>query len=189
VVSLDDGLDGGYGLGALGELRGEFVAVPGEVWVSYPTGGATPDVRRAEHSDETAALLVAATVSAFRPTTVGADVPGEAVEAQIAALAGQAGVDSARPFPFLIQGRLRAVHWHVIDATRVEPGKSHAEASQQGVIDEADATVVGFYSTAHQGIFTMHGQNTHMHFFAPEAGIAGHVDSLELPAGCIVSFP
>ncbi len=111
------------------------------------------------------------------------------MEQQIAALAQQAGVDVSQPFPFLIQGRLRAVHWHVIDGTRVVPGASHDENAQKGVLDDAEATVVGFYSSQHQGVFTMHGQNTHMHVFAPEAGVAGHVTSLEVPAGSSLSFP
>jgi alpha-acetolactate decarboxylase len=189
VVALEQGLSGGYGLGALSDLRGEFVAIPGQIWLSYPTTEALPEVRQTERSDETAALLVAATVPAFRKTSVSAHIPSTSLEAQIAALAQQAGVDVSRPFPFLIQGRLRAVHWHVVDGTRVTPGTRPDESAQKGVLDDAEGTVVGFYSSQHQGVFTMQGQNAHMHVFAPEAGVAGHVTSLEVPAGSSLSFP
>src|SRR4051794_37538054 len=62
-ASLDSSLSAdSYALGALSELRGEFAVVQGEVWLSYPTPAALPEVHHEHHSDEQVALLVVSNV-------------------------------------------------------------------------------------------------------------------------------
>lgn len=191
VISLEEGLEGedSYGLGALSDLRGEFVALPRRIWLSYPTTVPLPDVKQVTASDETAALLVSARVPAFRKRTFDVDVASTDVETALAELAKKAGVDVTKPFPFLLEGTLRAVHWHVVDGTRVPPGTRPNESAQKGVVESAEGTIVGFYSEAHQGVFTMMGQKTHMHAVFPGRSVAGHVESLEIPAGATLSVP
>jgi acetolactate decarboxylase len=191
VVSLSEGLRSGtaYGLGALSDLRGEFVAMPGEIWLSHATSTATPDVQRVTASDESAALLVSTNVTAFRKAPIAADVASADVEARVAELARQMGVNVSKPFPFLIEGRLTELHWHVVDGTRVAAGTRPDESAQKRVAAAAEGTIVGFYSESHEGVFTMMGQRTHMHVILRDGSVSGHVESLEIPAGATLSVP
>lgn len=190
-VSLTEGLAGAgaYGLGALSELRGEFVAMPGQVWLSFPTTTPLPRVEKNREVDESAALLVAANASMLRKVTVEADVSSTEVESRIAAAAKSAGVDTSMPFLFVVEGTLRAVHWHVVDGTRVPPGTRPNETAQKGVVESAEATIVGFYSEGDEGVFTMMGQRTHMHAVLRDGSVAGHVESVEIPAGSTIAVP
>jgi acetolactate decarboxylase len=179
-----------YALGALSDLRGEFLVIGGKVMLVYPTEMSLPRVV-AEHggSSETATLLVTAEVPQWREFTFEADVPGDGLEGAILAKAEANGVDVAKPFPFLLQGVLRDVEWHVADGMRVEPGMRPDANAQHGALAETEGTVVGFYSTEHQGVFTMMGQNSHMHVVTSDHSVVGHVRTLAVSAGCVLSLP
>jgi acetolactate decarboxylase len=41
-----------------------------------------------------------------------------------------------------------------------------------------EVIIVGFYSDNHQGIFTPHSTNVHMHVYNPSKNIVGHVDGI-----------
>jgi hypothetical protein len=47
--------------------------------------------------------------------------------------------------------------------------------------------VVGFYSAAHQGVFTHMGERTHLHAIVGDA--TGHVDALAIGAGATLRVP
>lgn len=181
-----------YALGALSELRGELLVIRGNAMLVYPTETELPRVVAAHHghgADETATLLVAADVPTWREVPVAMDVPSTGVEAWIRATAEALGVDVSKPFPFLLQGRFRDVGWHVADGTRVQPGMRPDTNAQHGTIIEGDGTVVGFYSTEHQGVFTMMGENTHMHIVLADHSVLGHVRALDVVSGSVLSLP
>ncbi|HTU61571.1 MAG TPA: acetolactate decarboxylase [Polyangiales bacterium] len=181
-----------YALGALSDLRGEFLVIRGNAMLVYPTESKLPRVVAAHHGhgiDETATLLVAADVSTWREFPIATDVPSNNIEAWLRATAQAQGVDVSKPFPFLLQGRFRNVGWHVADGTRVLPGMRPDTNAQHGTIAEGDGTIVGFYSTEHQGIFTMMGENTHMHIVLGDHSVLGHVRALDVVSGGVLSLP
>jgi hypothetical protein len=51
------------------------------------------------------------------------------------------------------------------------------------------ATLIGFYSTSHEGIFTHRGQTTHVHAVLADPLVTGHVDAAVIPRGAIVKLP
>lgn len=191
-ATLQDALAGpnAYGLGALSELRGEFLVSGGRVMLAYPTPEALPKVV-AQHagSAETATLLVGAEVARWRETTLEQDVSSDLLEETVRASAVAAGLDVSKPFPFLLRGVFRKAEWHVADGTRVQPGMRPDQDAQHGTIEEAEGTIVGFYSTQHQGVFTMMGQNTHMHVALDDHSVVGHVRALEVAKGTVLSLP
>jgi len=189
-AGLDEKLSGdSYAVGALSELRGEFAVLGGDVWLAYPTTEALPEVRQPAETDEQAALLVVADVPSWKRTTLDEDVGAEELDSVLTEIAATAGVDVSAPFPFTVEGALRNVGWHVADGTRVKPGDPPDKDAQHGAVGEAEGTVVGFYSTKHQGVFTMMGQNTHMHVVLSDNSVVGHVRSLDVTAGAVVSVP
>lgn len=194
ATTLNDALSGSssYGLGALSELRGEFLVIGGNAMLVYPTETALPRVVASHHghgTNETATLLVAADVPAWREFPITKDVPSAELEGWIRSSAEAAGVDVSRPFPFLLRGVFRNVGWHVADGTRVEPGMRPDTNAQHGTIVEGEGTVVGFYSTQHQGVFTMMGENTHMHMVLSDHTVLGHVRALDVASGGVLSLP
>jgi hypothetical protein len=77
----------------------------------------------------------------------------------------------------------------VADGTRVKPGDPPDKDAQQGTVAEGEGTIVGFYSTKDQGVFTMMSQNTHMHVVFADESVVGHVRTVDVAAGAVLSVP
>lgn len=197
AVTLDE-LGGGDGLvavGALAELAGEVTVVHGRAYLSYPEGpdGVRTEVAPAAGAGAGAALLVAAEVQEWRAVTTDRAIPFGELDEAVAALAAAAGLDTRGAFPFLVEGEVAELEWHVIDGRRLAGGgrthRDHLEASVRRQAARARVTLVGFYSRGHQGVFTHAGSATHVHCVVYEPLSAGHVDHVVLPAGTAVMFP
>jgi hypothetical protein len=63
-----------------------------------------------------------------------------------------------------------------LEAARGVPG--HADSALNLTSGER-VTIIGFYSKAHEGVFTHHGSYAHLHILLPN-GDSGHVDELEV---------
>lgn len=182
-----------YAVGALAELAGEVTVVGGVAYLSYPSG---PDETRTEATSRTtrgAALLVVAEVGAWQSVTTTRTIPFEELDQEIAGLAVSAGMRLDERFPFLIEGEVQDLQWHVIDGGRLPGGvashQDHAAASVQESAEHAKATLVGFFSETDQGVFTHAGARTHIHSVVHEPLSSGHVDHVVIPAGTTVKFP
>jgi acetolactate decarboxylase len=179
-----------YALGALSELRGEVLILDDRKVASYP---ARQGVRvEQDASAERATLLVAAQVPAWRRLPIAADISSADFDARIGAMAAAAGMDVTKPFPFLIEGRFHDVAWHVLDGESLPPTASHDDrmsAARRGALPSAEGFALGFYSTAHVGIFTHMGRRTHVHGLFPSNGIMGHCDDLGVAAGSVLLLP
>lgn len=178
-----------YGVGALADLRGEVLLADGTVFRSTPRPGGITVTRGA--ASEAATLLVTATVPAWTPVLLDQDVPAADLDARLEALARSAGLDPQQPFPVLIEGPM-VVDWHVIDGARLAPGGDHAAhraAATTGTLAADDATLVGFFSTRHQGVFTHAGERTHFHVLSADRAVMGHADRISVRAGSTVRLP
>lgn len=182
-----------YAVGALSELRGEVTVVAGQPYYAYPEGEDGQRSLNPEDPAEAAALLVLARVPAWRPVRLEKAVSFAELDLAIGNLAARAGLPADLPFPFLIQGEVEDLRWHVIDGSRFEGGggthEAHMATAVKGVLPRSDALLIGFHSTVHQGEFTHMGSSTHIHCVVGEPLIAGHVDHVNLPAGTLVGFP
>jgi hypothetical protein len=181
-----------YAVGALGELAGEVTVVGGQAYLSYPDG---PDATRTEIStdlDAGAALLVASRVSAWQDVTITETIAFEDIDARVAQLATAAGLDTSRRIPFLVEGELHDLRWHVIDGSRLPAGpSSHAAHQAAGVRSEratTQATLIGFHSESDQGVFTHMGSTTHVHCVLEAPLASGHVDHVTIPSGATIRF-
>ena len=52
-----------------------------------------------------------------------------------------------------------------------------------------EATIVGFYSPLHRGIFTTMDSSMHVHFQTAKNLVSGHIHELEIGAGAVLSLP
>ena len=138
-----------------------------------------------------AVFLVWAEVSQWRPAvTLGRPIAdsGE-LEQLIETMAAAAGLDTSQPFPFLLEGHMAAVDYHIV----VPPSASaaagrHSDQAAQFSLRASPATLIGFFSKKHPGIFIHRGSASHMHIVA-ENGHSGHVDAVRLDESVRLILP
>lgn len=182
-----------YGVGALSDLRGEVTIVAGTAYIAYPTSSEGVRVEISEDSEERATLLVATEVTAWTTIVNEEEISFEELDEAIADLAKRSGLDVTSAFPFIIENGAADLEWHVIDGTKLEGSESsHVQHEQAGVRMRAEspqATLIGFFSADHQGIFTHMGSRTHIHCVIVEPLSSGHVDHVVLERGTVLRFP
>ena len=181
-----------YAVGALSELRGEVTVLDDVVWLAYPNDDGTARVTKVRTTGEQAALLVTANVAAWRRIPIAVAVAPDKLDDEIERLAQANDVDLTRPVPLLIEGDFADLDWHVIDGRKMATAKTHEEhaaAAVRGSVMRAKGTLVGFFSTRHQGVFTHMSKKTHFHVVLPAEGVSGHVDAVTLLQGATLLVP
>jgi len=173
-----------YALGAVGNLKGEILILDG---IPYVTSVKNNEVLMDHSFDKSAALLVYSQVEQWKeipiPPTVGSY---KEFEIFVESAAGKYNVDTSKPFPFLVEGIVEELDWHVIDWKKddtVHSHEKHKKAGAYGTIKNENVVILGFYSKKHTGIFTHHSTDMHLHFKAEDNKRAGHVDDLILGKG------
>lgn len=175
-----------YALGALEGLKGEILIEDSNLLVSSegPNG-----IELSTNWDVAATLLVYAQVEKWRtisiPNTVQSKTDLETFIGQQARKTkskkdSSTTIDQVpKPFAFRLTGEA-TLDWHVINWTEGEnhSHQSHIESGLSGRLHNESVAILGFYSTAHQAIWTHHSSNVHMHFKNEDATLSGHVDDI-----------
>jgi acetolactate decarboxylase len=184
---------GRYGLAALAGLRGEATVFAGESCLAYPDGPDKVRTNITRQPHEGAALLVVADVPRWRSVRLEQDVPFARLEAHIAEVAQREGWNFEQALPFLVEGPVRELEWHVVDGSRLPPGEhghgAHLASAVRGKIQSGTPLLVGFFSRHHQGVFTHHDTQVHVHFVDRERRLCGHVDGVVVAAGAVLKVP
>ncbi len=191
-VDLADiaGRRGVYALGALAGLDGEVTVLAGQVWLSrVGDNGAIMTERMNGHLPQ-ATLLTSTHVPGWRPVAIGRDVPMDDLEDFIRHRAADAGIDTTRPFPFLVMGPVGNLTGHVVNGACPHATIAGAAPAIFELPTAPTAQLIGFFAEDAAGVMTHHGQRTHMHVFVQAAHpIAGHVDRVDLVADGVLCFP
>ncbi len=178
-----------YGLGPLEGLRGEvsiFDSVPSIARIEKDC------VVTAASWSARACFLVWAQVpkwSECAPHLAPADLDG--IEHAAVALAGEGGLDPARPLPFRIRGTAVEATLHVLDKRDDLPHnpERHEKAKVRRLLAHVPVELVGFYSRQHRGIFTPKESNVHVHLRTEDGLISGHLETIRLVEGARVAIP
>jgi acetolactate decarboxylase len=181
-------------LGSLSELRGEVIALDGEIWLGYPTGPSGAYARKLGDSDETAAFLVTASVPEWKTLSLARAIPYAELEAGVEQLGRDAGLDVNAPFPIVIEGTLEKLEFNVVNGRGFEPGKPIPRvvmlASATRMAKEStEGVILGFFGKRAQGKFTHPDSRFHAHVLLREERQVGHVDRVDVPAGATVRLP
>jgi hypothetical protein len=184
---------GVYALGALEGLRGEITVLDGEVWVSEGQLE-HPLTTRGRATDAQATLLFAAEVQAWRAIPIAAAVDPSEFDAFVAEQARAAGLDTARPFPFLVEGGLVQLDLHVIAGEcpmRARMLGTEAESPAFELrVDRIEGRLLGLYAQESSGVLCHMGARTHVHaVLAGDGDLTGHVDTVGLAAGAVLKLP
>lgn len=183
-----------YAVGALAGLEGEVTIVDGEAWVSRVEGSGIRCTGPGVGEGDAATLLTLATVgdwdSVELPRGAGdiADLEG-VVEAE----AARRGIDSAKPFPFVVEGEASSLELHVIRGfcPANDAGATDSEAWRLSLDGPTRALLVGFFARDSEGVMTHHGTALHVHALLSHKGqrIAGHVDGVGVNRGAVLRLP
>ncbi|MCM4159059.1 decarboxylase [Antarcticibacterium flavum] len=168
-----------YALGAMEDLKGEIQIFNSKAMNSIVQNDS---VKIDTSYDYKSALFVFAQVPSWKRVNIPDTVTtAQSLENFIARAAGENEQDMEEPFPFLLEGEVSSLEWHVIDwkeGDSIHTPQKHRESGLQGTLSEEQVAVVGFYSRSHHRIFTHHSSNVHMHFKNEDESLAGHIDEL-----------
>lgn len=179
-----------YALGAVGFLKGEVQIFDSKPKVTYVDNGKLKFDRTFSRN---ASLLVYSQVPSWSEFKIPNEIKTRnQFEEYIEEVADEHGLDTQKPFPFLLQGKFKSNSWHVIDWDKKDKVHSHKKHIQSGVHDtmeEKNLKMLGFFSMYHSGIFTHHTTSMHIHFITEDESIAGHSDNLILGKNMILKLP
>ncbi len=174
-----------YALGAMEGLKGELLIWDGGLVIAQVKDSS---LQLSPHPEGQAALAVYASVPRWsQAIPIPYNVRTyEALEGFIRNAARKEKIDVEKPFPFLIEATVNKLDYHIIDwpeGDTVHTHEKHMQAGMRGSLSAAPVKILGFYSSAHHGVFTHHSTDMHLHFMSMEAPLAGHVDSLIIERG------
>jgi acetolactate decarboxylase len=191
VISLDSLSNNEhlYALGAVENLKGEI-----QIFDSKPSNSFVIDnILQIKNSyNLKASLLVYAEVEEWTTSEVSNITTKSDLEEQIFETAKSNGINIEKPFPFLLEGTIASLDWHVInwkDNDTIHSHKKHTESGLNGTLNNKHVEILGFYSTKHKTVFTHHTTNMHMHFKTNENSLAGHIDDLKLSETLTLKLP
>jgi acetolactate decarboxylase len=183
------GLEGRPNLYALGPLEGCRGEV--SIFAGVPSIATVIDKRPTVTVGfgHRACFLVSSEVPAWREEGLAGELADRALVEVIVSRAAAAGLDE--PFPFLIRGTARDARLHVLDKRDGLPHspERHEAAKVRFAVEGEPVVLLGFYSTAHRGIFTPADTDVHMHLKTADDRISGHVERVRLEAGARLGFP
>lgn len=165
-----------YALGPVSYLRGEIMAVDGKVYVSRVTSDSTMTVK--EEPDVSAPFLVYANTSTWGSMSIPDSVT---TIKDLEAYLDDITQDFAQPFVFRLNGTISKAKIHVQnlpEGTRVSSPKEAHQGQVKFPVTAGPVTIVGFFSTEHQGVFTHHDTFLHLHLLTQDKTMMGHVDEL-----------
>jgi acetolactate decarboxylase len=179
-----------YGIGAVENLKGEILIMGGKPIVSRRS----EEMVTIENSyDVSATLLVYAQVNEWIDITIPAMVKSQGqFEIFLQQQADRLGIDTTKPFPFILTGGIAKLNWHIVNWDESVPShsaQSHMQTGLNGLLAHANLDILGFYDRNNDGVFVHKGSKTHMHFKAQHANLAAHVDSMFLGRDLTLKLP
>jgi len=179
-----------YALGAFENLKGEIQIFEGK---AFNTIVEAEELVFDTTFDKKAALIVYAEVADWLSVDIPDGIDSSAkLEKFIEEQASKNGIDAEKPIPFLIEGNARSLRWHVInwkDGDTEHTHQKHQESGLNGVEENKEVEIIGFFSKSHKAVFTHHTTFLHMHFKTDDNKIAGHLDDLEMGNEMLLKLP
>jgi acetolactate decarboxylase len=179
-----------YGVGPIEQLRGEVTIANNRPALAHMAHDGTVNVTRSF------AVGVPFSVWAEVPRCVERPIPAEIrsyddLERFVPEAAAAAGLDADQPLPFLVAGREDLIEFHILNRIGEAPHnmEMHKKIQVRFELERVEATIVGFHSTRHRGVFTPGDSNIHIHFQTPDNRQSGHIQALEIGEGARLSLP
>jgi len=178
-------------VGAVAGLDGEISIIDGTCYVSRVRDGKI----QTDRSDQVkATILFAADVREWKAVEITRAVAPADFEAFVTKCAEDAGIDTAEPFPFLVDGELLTLKMHVL------AGECPIRARMQGVsmtsppahreFEKVRGRLVGIHASRGGGVITHHGSATHVHVVLTDGEVmTGHCEAVGIAVGAVLRLP
>ena len=179
-----------YGLGPIEELRGEVTIADSRPALARVAPDGTVNVTRS--FDAGVPFFVWAEVPRWTLRPIPPEVRSfDDLERFVPIAARGAGFDIEKPLPFLVTGREELIEFHILNRIGDPPHnmEQHKKIQIKFELAKVEATIVGFHSTKHRGIFTPGDSNIHIHFQTPDNSSSGHIQRLEIGDGATLGLP
>lgn len=178
-----------YALGAFEGLQGEVQIFDG---VSYSSSVLDSVVIIDKEVKGFASLLVYTQVEKWFENSSFSFPSKTDLDSLLLKEAKKVGINTEKTFPFILEGKVSELQWHVIHwnpQDSIHTHKKHQKSGLNGVVTNENIQILGFYSNKHKAIFTHHSSNLHMHFMSKDQSLAGHVDELTTIHSMTLKFP
>ena len=179
-----------YGLGPIEELRGEVTIADSRPALARVAPDGTVEVTRS--FDAGVPFFVWAEVPRWIERPIPSEVRSfEDLERFVPQAAKAAGLDAEKPLPFLVSAREDLIEYHILNRIGDAPHnmEEHKKIQIKFELATVEATIVGFHSTKHRGVFTLGDSNIHIHFQTPDNTKSGHIQKLEIGSGATLGLP
>jgi len=169
-----------YALGPVENLQGEITVFNGAVHTSSIANGKI--VSRLQNNVR-APFLAYAYVSNWQLYELTVQITNQkSVEQLVDSIGKIHGYTDSDAFPFLLESTWQHLDFHIIMRDTTEEKHSHESHNKAKVKfnrKETDATLLGFYSRHHEGVFTHRGQYVHIHYLREDKNETGHLDDVQ----------
>lgn len=179
-----------YGLGPLEQLRGE--ATIADSRSALARVGPDGMVKVTQGFDGGVPFFVWAEVPRWIEVPIPDQIRSfEDLERFVPRAAEAAGLDAEQPLPFLVSGRQDLIEFHILNRIGDAPHnlEMHEKIKAKFELVKTEATIVGFYSTRHRGVFTPGDSNIRIHFQTPDNSQSGHIEKLAIGAEATLCLP
>ncbi|MBK6990320.1 MAG: acetolactate decarboxylase [Chitinophagaceae bacterium] len=178
-----------YGLGPVAGLKGEIMILDGKV---FSTAKDEKKLLNQQDMVSKAALLVYSNVAKWKTVSIKVSVDSyAALEKLVETTAKENGYDTELAFAFKIELTPKKISYHVIDWKEgtVHTMENHKQFAYEGQSSDAKTTLLGFYSTHHQSIFTHHTTYMHVHLLDEKTKTVGHLDEIKVNGQITIYLP
>ena len=179
-----------YAVGAIQGGAGEITVLNGKIYLDYGQDGIGNSVHIIP-PHEKAVLLATSTVDKWQSAKIKKPLPKGDLFKAILSKAKELGLDTTKPFPFLLEGRFKNLEIHVINGQNPKFGGHGSKEKMFHMAKETKghqaATIVGFYSADDQGTYTHPGESWHLHTIIDDIG--AHVDEIHSGMGVTLKLP
>ncbi len=177
-----------YAVGPVAGLDGEITVIDSNFYISRIRHG---EIKTDSDLTTVAGFLVWSEAPEWKPPiTLGesADTHPQ-LENLIETLAVKEGIDTSKPFPFIVEGMVQSVAYHILaPRTSDSAGSDPRHSSKKVSLTNAPVKILGFFSKEHGGVFTHMGSRAHLHVLENN-GHTGHVEKISVGPEVLVLFP
>jgi alpha-acetolactate decarboxylase len=188
-----------YGVAALANLEGEATILDGKVIVTRVDGKGRLETDKTAPLDSSATLLIGAYVPSWTEHKIAASVEPDELDQFLADAAAKAGIKTAKPIVFTLEGNFSKLRLHVIHGAcplHARLKKIELPKEQQPVeveLEQVHGTLLGIFAKDAVGDITHPATSTHMHlvFNDGQSGqtVTGHIEQIGVLKGAILRLP
>lgn len=185
IINLDtiNTKTGLYGLGPVEYLTGELLLIDEKSYVSTVLTDSTMVVKQTYHVK--APFLVYTNQIDWDIENLPSNIK---TIKELEKFIDKKTLDFKRPFVFRLKGQIDNAEIHIQNLPKGTKVSSPEEAHQgqtNYLLKANEVEIIGFFSTEHQGIFTHHDSNVHMHLITTDRTKMGHLDKVLFGSGTI----